>query len=93
MPMVTHVDHSDHDVKVIVTEQGVADLRGKSPQQRARTVIENCVHPDYRELMRDYLKICEQGHIQHNLNACFALHNTYREQGDMRLTDFGRYLR
>lgn len=93
VPMVTHVDHSDHDVKVIVTEQGVADLRGKSPQQRARTVIENCVHPDYRELMRDYLKICEQGHIQHNLNACFALHNTYREQGDMRLTDFGRYLR
>ncbi len=92
VPMVTHVDHSDHDVKVIVTEQGVADLRGKSPRQRALTVIENCVHPDYKQLMWDYLKICEHGHIAHNLRACYALHQTFKEQGDMRLTDFSRFV-
>ena len=92
VPMVSHVDHSDHDVKVIVTEQGVADLRGKSPRQRAVEVIENCVHPDYKQLMWDYLKICGEGHMQHNLQACFALHHTFQTQGDMRLTDFGRYV-
>lgn len=91
VPMVTHVDHSDHDVKVIVTEQGVADLRGKSPRQRAQIVIENCVHPDYKQLMWDYLKIAGNGHIGHNLRACYALHQTYQECGDMRLTDFSRF--
>ena len=35
VPMVTHVDHTEHDVHVLVTEQGLADLRGLSPKQRA----------------------------------------------------------
>ena len=48
VPMVTHLDHSEHSVKVIVTEQGVADLRGKSPRQRAEEIINNCVAPEYR---------------------------------------------
>ena len=46
VPMVTHVDHTEHDVQVIVTEQGLADLRGLSPKKRARVVIDNCAHPD-----------------------------------------------
>lgn len=91
VPMVTHVDHSEHSVKVIVTEQGVADLRNLSPIQRAETIIENCVHPDYKPLMRDYLKIARKGHIPHNLRAAFAMHTTFEETGDMRLTDFSRY--
>lgn len=62
VPMVTHVDHTDHSVRVIVTEQGVADLRNKAPMERARTIIENCVHPDYRPILRDYLKIARRGH-------------------------------
>ena len=32
VPMVSHVDHTEHDVQVIVTEHGVADLRWKTPQ-------------------------------------------------------------
>jgi succinyl-CoA:acetate CoA-transferase len=31
VPMVSHVDHTEHDTMVIVTEQGLADLRGLSP--------------------------------------------------------------
>ena len=31
VPMVSHLDHSEHSVKIIITEYGVADLRGKSP--------------------------------------------------------------
>ncbi|BAL26452.1 acetyl-CoA hydrolase/transferase family protein [Azoarcus sp. KH32C] len=56
VPMASHVDHTEHDVQVIVTEQGLADLRGLSPKQRARVVIENCAHPDFRPALRDYYK-------------------------------------
>ncbi|HJV26018.1 MAG TPA: acetyl-CoA hydrolase/transferase family protein [Aromatoleum sp.] len=56
VPMASHVDHTEHDVQVIVTEQGLADLRGLSPKQRARVVIENCAHPDFRPALRDYSK-------------------------------------
>ena len=51
VPMVSHLDHSEHSVKILATEQGVADLRGKDPRQRAECIIENCVHPMYKQLM------------------------------------------
>ena len=91
VPMVTHLDHSEHSVKVLVTEQGVADLRNLSPMQRAKTIIENCVHPDYKQLMWDYLKVAKPGHIPHNLQAAFAMHDTFANTGDMRLTDFSKF--
>ncbi len=94
VPMVSHVDHSEHSVKIIATEQGVADLRGKSPRQRAETMIENCVHPMYKEIMWDYLKIAEKngGHTPHNLGAAFALHQALKEKGDMLQADFGKFV-
>ena len=48
VPMCSHVDHTEHDVCVIVTEQGLADLRNKSPWERAQELITKCAHPDYR---------------------------------------------
>ena len=54
VPLAAHVDHITQDVAVIVTEQGLADLRGLSPKQRAKLVMENCAHPDYRPLLQDY---------------------------------------
>ena len=54
VPQASHVDHISQDVQVIVTEQGLADLRGLSPKQRARLIIENCAHPDYRPGLGDY---------------------------------------
>ena len=91
VPMVSHQDHSEHDVNVIVTEQGIADLRGKSPIQRAHEIIENCAHPDYKPLLREYLRIAQGGQTHHNLPAAFAMHDTLRRKGDMHLTDFGEY--
>ncbi|MDE5947375.1 MAG: succinate CoA transferase, partial [Prevotella sp.] len=76
VPFVSHQDHSEHDVNIIVTEQGVADLRGKSPMQRAECIIENCAHPEYRQLLWDYLKIAKGGHTKHCLPAAFAMHDT-----------------
>jgi succinyl-CoA:acetate CoA-transferase len=60
LPMVPHVDHTEHDVEVIITEQGVADLRGRSPRERAREMI-GIAHPDYRPDLRAYLDRAEAG--------------------------------
>ncbi len=54
VPMVSHVDHTEHDVDVIVTEQGIADLRGLSPKERVQLIIENCAHPDFKDQLWDY---------------------------------------
>ena len=93
VPFVSHQDHSEHDVNVIITEQGVADLRGKSPMQRAQCIIENCAHPDYKQLLWDYLKMAKGGHTHHNLPAAFAMHDTLARKGDMHLTDFAEYVK
>ena len=93
VPFVSHQDHSEHDVNIIVTEQGVADLRGKSPMQRAQCIIENCAHPDYKQLLWDYLKIAKGGHTHHYLPAAFAMHDTLARKGDMHLTDFAEYVK
>ena len=92
VPMVSHHDHTEHDINIIVTEQGVADLRGKSPVERAEEIIENCAHPDYKQLLRDYLKIAKMGQTRHNLPAAFAMHDTLARKGDMRLTDYKEYV-
>jgi acetyl-CoA hydrolase len=84
VPMVSHLDNSEHSVQVIITEQGVADLRGKSPADRAKTLIENCAHPDYRSLLRDYVALAGEGHSPQTLRAAFAMHLAFAASGDMR---------
>ncbi len=78
VPMVPHVDHTEHDVQVLVTERGLADLRGLSPKQRAKTVIENCAHPDFKPALADYYKrALEQSpgrHTPHLLGEVFDWH-------------------
>lgn len=94
VPMCSHVDSTEHDVDVVITEQGVADLRGKSPWRRAHEIIENCAHPDYRPLLRDYLEnIAPRGHEPQHMRAALAFHDTFLRKGDMRLTDFSEYLK
>lgn len=84
VPMVSHTDHNEHSVKVIISEYGVADLRGKSPRQRARCIIENCVHPDYKPLLNKYLDKGAKGQTPVNLYDAFAFHKAFMESGDMR---------
>lgn len=83
VPMCSHVDHSEHSVKVIVTEQGIADLRGLSPLQRAHTIIDNCAHPLYRDYLHHYLEKAPGGHIHHDLSHAFDLHRNLLETGSM----------
>jgi succinate CoA transferase len=91
VPMVSHLDHSEHSVKIIITEHGVADLRGKSPRQRAQAIIENCVDPSYRPLLNDYLRMGIKGHTPQNLKACFAFHQEFAKSGNMHHVDWKNY--
>ncbi|MDW5441330.1 acetyl-CoA hydrolase/transferase family protein [Polaromonas sp. SM01] len=90
VPMVSHVDHTEHDVQIIVTEQGLADLRGLSPRQRAKLIIEKCAHPDFREALLDYTeRAWTDGpgrHTPHLLDEALSWHQRYVKTGDMRAT-------
>ncbi|MCB5202453.1 acetyl-CoA hydrolase/transferase family protein [Neorhizobium sp. T786] len=86
VPMVTHVDHNEHDVDIIVTENGLADLRELAPRERAVQIIQNCVHPQYRGELLDYFeRACERGgHTPHLLEEAFSWHERMRQTGSMR---------
>ena len=86
VPMVSHTDHTDHDVDIVVTEQGLADLRGLAPRERARKVIEICAHPSYRaELMSYFERACERGgQTPHLLNEALSWHAKFEETGSMK---------
>ena len=91
VPMVSHVDHTEHDVQVLVTEQGLADLRGLSPRRRAQRVIEHCAHPDYRPALQDYVARAEAAaragvgglHTPHLLDEALSWHSRYQREGRM----------
>jgi succinyl-CoA:acetate CoA-transferase len=88
VPMVSHVDHTEHDVQVVVTEHGLADLRGLSPRQRAHLIIEKCANPDYKPLLVDYLERAERlsygKHTPHLLTESLGWHSRYLRTGSMR---------
>ncbi len=84
VPLVSHVDHSEHSVQIIATEHGVADLRGKSPYERANEIIDKCAHPDFKDLLRSYMRIVEGAHTPHTLSAAFKMHEQFQRTGDMR---------
>jgi succinate CoA transferase len=84
VPMVSHQDHSEHSVQVLATEWGVADLRGRTPRERARLIIDHCAHPDYRDALDRYLRLAAPGHTPATLRAAFAFHEHYERTGDMR---------
>jgi len=88
VPMVSHVDHTEHDVDVIITEQGLADLRGLAPRQRAQAIIENCAHPDFKEPLREYVKLAATKangqQTPHDLATALNWHVRFLETGSMK---------
>ena len=87
VPMASHIDHTEHDVQILVTEQGLADLRGLSPNQRAKVIIENCAHPNFRPALRDYHKRAFDHsfgkHTPHLLDEALIWHQRYLTAGQM----------
>jgi len=86
VPMVSHVDHTEHDVQVIVTEQGLADLRRLSPRERAETIINNCTHPEYKSKLKNYYQraLGEGGHTPHLIEEALSWHKKFLETGSMK---------
>ena len=88
VPFCSHIDHTEHDVQVIVTEQGYADLRGLTPKQRAVKIIENCAHPDYKDMLKDYFdRACATSKLQtpHLLDEAFSWHIRAMKTGSMKV--------
>jgi acetyl-CoA hydrolase len=83
VPMCPHIDNNEHSVQVVVTEQGLSDLRGLGPVQRARMIIDSCAHPAYRDYLHRYVNESRVGHIRHDLNKCFELHRNLLAHGAM----------
>ncbi len=85
VPMVAHHDHTEHDVDILITEQGLADLRGLAPRERAKVIIENTAHPKYKELLSDYAKeaAAKGGQTPHILSRAFSFHERFEATGSM----------
>ncbi|MGX5733539.1 acetyl-CoA hydrolase/transferase family protein [Bosea thiooxidans] len=87
VPQASHVDHITQDVQVIVTEQGLADLRGLSPKQRAKVIIANCSHPIYRPALEDYFRRAQAGSYGLQspslLREALSWHQHFIETGSM----------
>ena len=78
--------------RMYITEQGVADLRGKSPKERAQAIIENCAHPDYKQLLWDYLKLAgNRAQTPHAIQAALGMHAELAKSGDMKNTNWAEY--
>ncbi|KAJ3828891.1 acyl-CoA carboxylate CoA-transferase [Lentinula raphanica] len=92
VPFASHVDQTEHDLDIIVTEQGLADVRGLSPRERAPIIIEKCAHPDYKDILHEYydrsLHECLKrgaGHEPHMLRNAFKFHTNFMEHGTMKI--------
>jgi len=88
VPMVSHHDHVEHDVMVLITEQGVADLRGLAPRARAKRIIANCAHPDYQAQLQDYFdraeKVANSLHTPHMMSEALSWHQRFLDTGSMK---------
>jgi acetyl-CoA hydrolase/succinyl-CoA:acetate CoA-transferase len=87
VPMVSHHDHTEHDVDILVTEQGLADLRGLAPKERAKVIIENCIHPEFKEQMEEYIYEANQegGQTPHVMTKVFSWHLNLKNHGTMKM--------
>jgi succinyl-CoA:acetate CoA-transferase len=89
VPMCSHIDHTEHDVDVFITERGIADVRGLSPKERAKVIIEKTAHPDYQPLLMDYYEraIKKLGPVQtpHLVEEALSFHVRLNETGTMKV--------
>ena len=86
VPFASHIDHTEHDAMVVITEYGYADLRGLAPSERAERMIA-IAHPDYRPLLEEYVaRAASKGaaHTPHDLSVAFDFHNRLATTGTMK---------
>lgn len=88
VPFASHIDHTEHDAMVVITEYGYADLRGLAPRDRVAKMI-SVAHPDYRPLLEEYYQRAATNshlHTPHDLPTAFSFHGNLAERGSMKAT-------
>ena len=95
MPKAPHIDHTEHDLDVLVTEQGLADLRGLAPKDRAKKIIEKCAHPDYKPILTDYFEMAAKetlakgvGHEPQLFDRAFKMQLNLAQNGTMKIKNW-----
>jgi acetyl-CoA hydrolase len=95
VPHCSHIDHTEHDLDVLVTEQGLADVRGMDPKTRAKHIIDKCAHPDYKDQLNEYLEIATKdclrrkvGHEPQLWDRAFKMHLNLERNGTMKLKNW-----
>ncbi len=86
VPMVSHQDIGEHDVDVVVTENGVADLRGLDDGERADAIVAHCAAEAYREQLAAYLQTAREqcgGHHPQLPDEAFGWYRRLKEEGTM----------
>ncbi|MCP4964176.1 MAG: hypothetical protein GY926_02965 [bacterium] len=86
VPMVSHQDISEHDVDVVVTEHGIADLRGLDDGERADAIVTHCASEAYRGQLTTYLQTAREqcgGHHPQLPEAAFGWYRRLKEEGTM----------
>jgi succinyl-CoA:acetate CoA-transferase len=86
VPMVSHQDIGEHDIDVVVTERGVADLRGLDEGERADAIITYCASEEYRGQLTAYLQAARRqcgGHHPQLPEAAFGWYLRLKEEGTM----------
>lgn len=86
VPMVSHQDIGEHDIDVVVTEKGVADLRGLDDGERADAIVTQCASVAFRDQLNAYLKTAREqvgGHHPQLPEAAFGWYRRLKEEGTM----------
>ena len=87
VPFASHIDHTEHDTQIFISEYGVADVRGLCPKDRALKIIQ-IAHPDYRAQLKDYFeracKACSNAQTPHILSEAFSFHEALAKNGTMK---------
>jgi len=95
VPKAPHIDHTEHDLDVLVTEQGLADLRGMAPKDRAKLIIEKCAHPEYKPILTDYFEMAKKetlakgvGHEPQLFDRAFKMQLNLAQNGTMKIKNW-----
>jgi succinyl-CoA:acetate CoA-transferase len=86
VPMVSHQDICEHDIDIVITENGYADIRGLDELQRAEEIISHCAAQEYQQQLFDYFQASKKlgGHHPQNPQVAFGWYSRLKQTGAMR---------
>ena len=85
VPMVSHLDICEHDIDIVITENGYADVRGLDDLHRAEAIISYCAAEEYKQQLLDYFYASKKlgGHHPQNPQMAFGWYTRLKETGAM----------